>query len=452
MSTSSFQQAASLETLPPEVLLPIVTSLPGLDNLWDLMRASPHVWRLFNDHAVAIIEGILSGPNAILPPEIAELIRAVVLVRSRAIPFQSFDEFQGRFLRKVSRRWKGRYLEAPPRPFPDDKLSTGCLSAASPSVAALRSTVATTHQISALSQACLTSFLDRLRDPGFRPQHLADPEDRYDRFHRRGPNGEYIDAWDQVFKGTPVKVVDVGQPTWVEEMRVVRALWYIQIVGEMHHQAECLDWPADDIEGLKNMSPGDERHNLDIPYPLSPEEVRSVMGYLETLGEVKQDAYYRLPPPPSCKRWATALPIRGEQYMEIAGHREDGSPIKRPKWTEDRLWGRTPVALDGDAPGLSIFKRLTKPPPHPVSASPLEGIKFDSFRPFGLAIWDKWRMYNLGLHCSALPGQGCSPFDALYFFAWESILPPDEVASVKSELRARKKKESEELEDQRRQN
>ncbi|KAF9768655.1 hypothetical protein IL306_014005 [Fusarium sp. DS 682] len=444
MSTPSTQQAASLETLPPEVLLPIVTSLPGLDTLWDLMKASPQVWRLFNDHAVTIVEGILSGPNAILPPEIAELVRAVILVRSRAVPFQSLGEFQGRFLRKVRRKWKGRNIEAPPRPSPDEKLSPGCLSTAMPSVTALRSVVATTHQISGLAQACLTSFLDRLRGPDFRPQHLANPEDRYDRFHKRGPNGEYIEAWDQVFKGTPVKVVDAGQPTWVEEMRVVRALWYIQIVGEMHRQVDCLDWPAEDIEGLKNMSPGDERHNLESPHPLSPEEVRSVMGYLETLGEAKQDIYHRLPPPPPCERWTAALPVRGERCMEIAGHREDGSPIKRTKWTEDRLWGRTLVALEEDAPGISIFKRLTKPLTHPVSASPLEGIKFDSFRPFGLAIWDTWRMYHLGLHSSVLPGQIRSPFDPLYFFAWESILSPEEVASVKCELRDKKKREIEE--------
>ncbi|KAF5550128.1 hypothetical protein FPHYL_9450 [Fusarium phyllophilum] len=444
MSTSSSRQAASLETLPPEILIPIVTRLPGLDILWDLITASPHVWRLFNDQAITIVECILSGPNAIIPPEIAELIRSVILVRTRAVPFESLNEFQGRFLRKVGRKWKGNDMEAPPRPSPDEKLSPGCLSTAMPSVEVLRSVVATTHQISALSQACLTSFLDRLRDPSFRPLHLTNPEDRYDRHHRRGPNGEYVEAWDQVFAGEPVSVVDVGQPTWVEEMRVVRALWYIQLVGEMHHQIDCLEWPAQDIEGLKDMKPGDDRHNLGSPYPLSPEEVRSVMGYLATLGEAKQDLFYRLPRPPRCERWTTALPIRGERYMEIAGHREDGSPIKRSKFTEDRLWGRTPVALDGDAPGMSIFECLTKHPSHPISASPLEGIKFDSFRPFGLAIWDAWRMYHLGLHSSILEGQRRLPHDAFYFFAWESILPPDEVASVKSNLRARKKREAEE--------
>ncbi|KAF5611444.1 uncharacterized protein FSUBG_2277 [Fusarium subglutinans] len=444
MSTSSSQLAASLEALPPEILIPIVTRLPGLDILWDLMTASPHVWRLFNDHAITIVECILSGPNAVIPPEIAELTRAVILVRSRAVPFESLNEFQGRFLRKVGRKWKGSNMEAPPRPSPDEKLSPGCLSAAMPPVEVLRSVVATTHQISVLSQACLTSFLDRLRDPSFRPLHLTNPQDRYDRHHRRGPIGEYIEAWDQVFTGEPVSVVDVGQPTWVEEMRVVRALWYIQLVGEMHHQIDCLEWSDQDIEGLKDMNPGDDRHNLGSPYPLSPEEVRSVMGYLVTLKEAKQDLFYRLPRPPRCERWTTALPIRGERYMEIAGYRDDGSPIKRSKFTEDRLWGRTPVALDGDAPGMSIFECLTNPPSHPTSASPLEGIKFDSFRPFGLAIWDAWRMHHLGLHSSILEGQRRLPYDAFYFFAWESILPPDEVASVKSNLRARKKRDAEE--------
>lgn len=215
-------QAASLELLPPEILLPIITSLPGLDTLWNLLRISPHVWRLFNDHALSIIEGILSGPNVILPSAIVEAIRAVILARLKALPFRNLREFQVRFLRRVFPVWK---LACDKGKENFITLGPELLSTTASPVVVLRSVITITHQIFALSQACLTSYLERLRDPSFRPLHSLDPELRYT--HGYGSDRKWVPASDLVFKGTSAKVVDAGQPIWVEEMRVVRALWTI---------------------------------------------------------------------------------------------------------------------------------------------------------------------------------------------------------------------------------
>jgi hypothetical protein len=99
--TFSSSPTASIEALPPEFLLPIVTSLPGLDTLWDLLRASPNVWRLFNENALSIIESILSSPKVILPPAIAEAIRAVILAHLKALPFRNLHEFQHQYVLKL---------------------------------------------------------------------------------------------------------------------------------------------------------------------------------------------------------------------------------------------------------------------------------------------------------------------------------------------------------------
>ncbi|KAF4459381.1 hypothetical protein FALBO_13855, partial [Fusarium albosuccineum] len=219
-------QPASLELLPPEILLPIVTNLPGLDTLWNLMRASSQVWRVFDSHALAIVEGILSGPNSILAPNIRQLVRGVILARSGALPFRNLEEYHLRFMRGQA-PWTRRgqvFISLGPE----------TLSNPNVSVTALRSTVAAAYQLSALSQACLASALARLRDPSFKPMHALDPMPLYT--YEYGPDEKvkkvFVPAWDREFVGTPVKVVDAGQPSWVEEMRALRAMWFIQLAGE----------------------------------------------------------------------------------------------------------------------------------------------------------------------------------------------------------------------------
>jgi hypothetical protein len=194
---------ARLERLLPETMLQIVTNLPGLDTLWNLMRASAYAWRLFSKYALPITNGILSGHNSILSPGIQELVRGVILARSACLPFQSLAELQF-FIRS----------HIPPALRTDNSpmsLGPDVLLASVAPVTVLRSVVATSCQISALSQACLASCLARLRDPSFRPLHAFNPEPRYT--HGYSPNDEWVPAWDREFVGTPVKVVDAGQPT-----------------------------------------------------------------------------------------------------------------------------------------------------------------------------------------------------------------------------------------------
>ncbi|KAM0426097.1 hypothetical protein ACHAPT_008728 [Fusarium lateritium] len=422
-------QAASIELLPPEILLPIVTSLPGLDTLWNLMRASPRVWGLVNDNALSIIEDILSGPNSVLPHAIAEAIRAVILARSEALPFRNLHEFRVKFLRKVFPVFKLHSDE-------EDYITLGpeLLSTTAPPVAVIQSVIATAHQISALSQACLMSYLERVRDPSFRPLHCFDPDFRYT--HGHGPENRYFPAWDRVFNGTPAKVVDAGQPSWVEEMRVVRALWIIQLAGEVHRQKDTLGWSTGDVETLSHMSPADLLDRLSSYLVLrKSEEVRSLMHYLATLGKATQDTYYRLPRPPPSARWITASPNRNQQCMEFLRYSQDGTPIMRPVQSEDNKWGQTERSLARESPGMTIFRLLTSD--NRFRASPIPGVKFDSFRRLGFAFWDDWRMHHLGVSAGLTDRDRI--YNGFFFFVWESILPPDEVESIKSELREQRR-------------
>ncbi|CAJ0547943.1 Ff.00g046970.m01.CDS01 [Fusarium sp. VM40] len=389
----SSSPTASIEALPPEILLPIVTSLPGLDTLWDLLRASPNVWRLFNENTLSIIERILLSPKAILPPVVAEAVRAVILTRLKALPFRNLHEFQHQFVLKLFpvfpmiSKTKDKLINIEPQ----------VLSAAAPSVLVLRSIVATAYQISALSQACLSSYLERLRDISFRPMHCLDPNLSYTNSY--GFGDEWVPAWDRVFEGTPAKVVGAGQPNWVEEMRAVRALWIIQLVGEVQCQRNTLDWPNDNVDKLKDMNSADMIDRIQYHEALqNSEEVTSLMYYIATLGEAKQDVYYRLPPPPPFVRWITASPNRNERFSKFLRYRRDGTSLSLRCLTDDHKWGRTEEALRQEAPGMLIYRRLNRPPTDTVGASPIEGVKFGSFRQLGFAFWDMWRIHLLGMH------------------------------------------------------
>lgn len=67
--------------------------------------------------------------------------------------------------------------------------------------------------------------------------------------------------------------------------------------------------------------------------------------------------------------------------------------------------------------------------------SPISGASFDSFRPLGFAFWVLRRLLGLtgGIH----PPHFSYGF---YYFAWESILPPEEIARAKAALRTRRRR------------
>ncbi|KAH6956812.1 hypothetical protein DER45DRAFT_631440 [Fusarium avenaceum] len=114
-------------------------------------------------------------------------------------------------------------------------------------------------------------------------------------------------------------------------------------------------------------------------------------------------------------------------------HRRDGTPLSLRCLTDDHKWGRTEEVLRQEAPGILIYRRLNRPPTDIVGASLIEGVKFGWFRQLGFAFWDMWRMHLLGMH-SGLDDHDL-PYDPFYMFAWESVVPSEEVAIMKAELR-----------------
>ncbi|KAL7956790.1 hypothetical protein V8C34DRAFT_198732 [Trichoderma compactum] len=115
-------------------------------------------------------------------------------------------------------------------PFGSDRLTTTDVP-----VSILRSVVATAHHTSALTHACLSFYLGRACNPSiFAQQHVQTPLPLYKIRGSDPPENDKTPAcWYQVFAGTPYKVIDAGPASWVEEMRVTRAMWLIQLVGDV---------------------------------------------------------------------------------------------------------------------------------------------------------------------------------------------------------------------------
>ncbi|CAG7554672.1 unnamed protein product [Fusarium equiseti] len=302
--------ADSLEGLPAEILLQISGTLPSLDVLWNLMRASPIIWRLFDCYHNTMIESVLSGPNSITPSNIRKLIRAMVFMRSGQLPFVNLEEFQI-FMHRLlptdhlPNALRQRMYNRGPDPFhgkfDETKQYLGPGSLVQTTAHTARSVVATASHISALSQSCLSSHIARLRHTRFKPSNPAHwpPDDNIALYHDQlgGP----------IVVGSGVPLVDMGQPTEPEETRVVRAMWVIQMVCELKYfvewRAKTISWSRFDVYRLLESKlfylvyfsfgpPGE--------FPFDPtREVKAATQYLDTRGEYRRDIYYRLPRAPT---------------------------------------------------------------------------------------------------------------------------------------------------------
>ncbi|CEI70318.1 hypothetical protein FVEN_g12654 [Fusarium venenatum] len=184
--TTIHEGPVSLEQMPIEVLEFILSNVPSIDTLWNLLRASPRCWRILATGYASITEAVLSGPNSTTPLFFRELIRVVALVRMHKFPFANLEDFRGNFLYRIAHPdncyWYHYASEAHiifgPNSLPD-------------SPDAITSVVATGYHISALEQSLLASCLQRL---------------------------------ERANLSCSLPAHGMGQPTYIEEMRAVRAL------------------------------------------------------------------------------------------------------------------------------------------------------------------------------------------------------------------------------------
>ncbi|TFA98354.1 hypothetical protein CCMA1212_009839 [Trichoderma ghanense] len=444
LAPDSSPNPPNIETIPDKILLNIITHLPGLDTLWNLLTASPRCFRLFNNQPVALIEQIFSSPTSILPPKAQELVRAVILTRGGTLPFKNLHEFKYHFI----------HHKTPVQTIRDKtcvNLNPETLTNHSIPPSVYLSVVATAHHISALAHACLKFYLSQIHNPNvFAPQHAQLPLPEYRLRGSNPPEGDTTPAWHQVFFGVPYEVVDAGPPSWVEEMRAVRALWVIQLVGDVRclvlKDLTASGWSYDDIN--RTLPKWADALAHDGSMTSGAEEIRTVLAYLENLGITnKGQPFYKLPKLPSdakpvnpvpplpdpCEATWGGIGIIYNHGHEIIKLRPPPSALQRasgPQLSKSSLLGQTRSSLESESPAVTTLRHFTDGKSR--YGLPITNARLETYRPFGLALWDRRRLCLLGLL-----GEGRMEERDLdyYCFAWESLMDGEWVRHVRRVLR-----------------
>lgn len=199
------------ERLPPELLIPILTNLSGLECLYNILQASPAAYRVFGAYSVEIFEPVLSSGD--LMKFTVSLIRIAAYLRQFSLPPYVYDLCSLRNCladETTTYRWDPPLWEHPPCPLPAGITAT-----------ALRGILASHRKIMSLTVGCLDYYLGLFR--ALKPEHLVDKKFYYD--HKQGDGGkhDYVGAWELDPPREPFPMCDAGPPTWVEEQRVLRA-------------------------------------------------------------------------------------------------------------------------------------------------------------------------------------------------------------------------------------
>lgn len=434
----------SLEALPTELILRIMYDVTDLDALYNLIRASPVASRIFDHYAHEIMEAVL--PMCSLKIEIQQLARAVILARSSALPFSNLHDFKLLFEEQPLYTHDG--CRPLPLTLPSDSLKAASLES-------IRSGLATACRISTLTYTCLEFYLERLHDKSTcNPYHCGDRQYPLRVFVRNTTH-----SWTRSV-GKPVRANYNQPPCWVEEMRVARSLWMIQLAGEVQRLAvrdpNGLGWPLEDIEEAARMEPEGFVINRNHYFDGMEEEAKTVCEYLQQLGGEDDEssqrpptAYYRLPRPPAIKarKWTTEMPQPAMRktdsgYVYDLGNRlisadppiqslellAKDRPRERLGFHRSPFRGQDPIDADTTSVGIACYIDLA----FRSAQSPLPDVPFDVFRRLGFALWDDARMRSMRFVAKRDAGQ----MTAAQFFVWRSLLPEEEIAEAAVRVKA----------------
>ncbi|UKZ66270.1 uncharacterized protein TrAtP1_007444 [Trichoderma atroviride] len=432
----------SLETLPIEIMLDIMCELTDLDALYNLIRASPVSSRIFDRYANEVIEAVL--PMCPLKIEIQHLVRAVILTRSSALPFDNLRDFKTLFEQQDP--WMSGGYRSPPLTLPSDSLKAAGLES-------LRSCLATACRISVLTYTCLEFYLERLRNKSIcNPYHCDNRDFSLDDFLQNTTH-----SWTRAF-GEPVTENYGWSPSWVEEMRVARALWKMQLVGEVQRLAirdpNGLGWSAEDMAEIANITPEDFVTSPDLYLNGMEQEAMTVGGYLRRLGGEDGESpqrsladYYRLPRPPAIeiRSWITEMPkpnirkTKFAKYYDLGNRLIPADPpieslellVKKPYplyyIIQGLVCGQKPIDADKNSFGVVRYMDLA----FRDAYSPLPEVPFDTFGLLGIALWDNARLRKMCLVENAY----YSRVTTKCYFVWRSLLPEEQIEQAAQLIR-----------------
>ncbi|KKK12488.1 hypothetical protein P175DRAFT_0457199 [Aspergillus ochraceoroseus IBT 24754] len=210
----------AFDKIPYEVLFRINAYAADWVALESLFHVSSRVGELFagepnseaDPEAIRLVESILAE-NPVMRHELHRHFRMSMRLRQPSLADTSFAEFMAR------------------------DYSVSSLTSSPPSLitrAMLQEMVIIATNIQRLACACLTTFLTRLRKVQPRLREYT-----------HGP------PFSGAVGTAPYKPHDSGPPSWIEEYRVYRALWHLQLYSDLLVVGDRLNWPQSDFEYLR---------------------------------------------------------------------------------------------------------------------------------------------------------------------------------------------------------
>ncbi|GAM91636.1 hypothetical protein ANO11243_096880 [Dothideomycetidae sp. 11243] len=230
---------AGFEDLAYELVLEVLKQAPDLESLHSLLLAAPTAYRVFDRFAVEIVNAILpaaSFPGRSLHEHVRVIMRVITHIHTGSLPAEIDSLYK--FMQLVTEESQGYRLRPSlhgfrPSSFPAE--ASSCV---------LRYILATSFRIASLTHDCLEFYLARFRE--LRPRRLKDGS---------GTAVCQLGTEDWATETLSHDVVDYGQPSWVEQQRVLRALWRIQLLVELKRAVKnsTLVWDRIEAETLDKM-------------------------------------------------------------------------------------------------------------------------------------------------------------------------------------------------------
>ncbi|KAH6714211.1 hypothetical protein BKA61DRAFT_57390 [Leptodontidium sp. MPI-SDFR-AT-0119] len=404
----------SFEALAPELIVPILAGLQDLEALDYILRASPAAYRVFNTQSAGILITVLS--SGFTHTYTCALIRIIALIRSSTLPSTAHDlaTFKSLVLHETTpHRYEPRSWIHSQTTFPN---------ILTPRVA--HSLLATNRKIQHLTTSCLKFYLDHFR--ALRPSHSADYTFEKPGYMEYPENLKWKDKRANEAYHYPVH--DIGPPSWLEQQRVQRAFWRIQLSQDLTSaiRETRITWSdAREASELEKLSPADlcdvpfdmdllECRELSlVPTLLEHELLRLAVECPTTLGKPEH--------PNQVEQEATYWRIQKDWAIENASAAASGTRTNEPSEAAWKILDLTFRSKMWDTfGGLAGDQWIHEE----HSMSPLQHAKFDPWRPYGFPIWSTERMVGYGLLLQS-DGHGAI-MEVPYFEAWGSLLSKEE--------------------------
>ncbi|KAF6810926.1 hypothetical protein CPLU01_15206 [Colletotrichum plurivorum] len=384
------QPVPNLDHLPTEVLERIFFSIADLRSIYHLVTASPT--------ASSVFESSEAGPKILhhvlgqsMSPHVVDLVRLVGLVRISTPgcpPAPSLEAFVERYTRCRDDRGS-RFVPAP-------SLSH-TLRDQPPHL--VRGVLLTARRICCLTWACLDFYRDSWSS--VTPSHVD---------VAFGWGAGYQKPWRQeVPPGKPYNPQPLGPPCWMEEQRVMRGFWRLQLLIDLKRAAseKRLDWALEEVQ--LEISP----EILFAPWTWQEEEFLTVVDFIDHFhgGSILTVRCHCLTAPPA-------------NYASASEWQDPAVP-----GVIDRRWSREEISK-GRPPCWGFYWVNLRHTPF----SPIRGCPFWPYRQLGLAIWegDKLEALELAPRAFTLPRKPSSWGNPV--FTWRSLLSQQLIAQLVSDM------------------